>query len=244
MYLFPGVPKSLIKLLSAFSFAFVQVYSFTSSRPGLRGAQKKKPKVARKGGPVRGGVCRGRSLRPTTPPSQFKRLVQGRARSRQSCGRGTCTAPGPGACARAAPETLAAPLAAPRAPPPGERGSGLGSGRERGGKHRTAGCLGGLGGCVVGSRPPRSWPPLAPPWPTPRVGFPQRSFSPAFPQFARTRRQFPAWPGGGGRGAVSRGPVGRNRGRLLPGTSPRPLLVPKLGATRGLHSAPPSSHPP
>ncbi|XP_032957892.1 suppressor of cytokine signaling 1 [Rhinolophus ferrumequinum] len=64
--------------------------------------------------PTRGGA----SQRGPRPPSRFKRLVQGRARSRASCGRGSCTAPGPGACARAAPEPPAAPPAAPSAPPP------------------------------------------------------------------------------------------------------------------------------
>lgn len=66
---------------------------------------------------------------------RFKRLVQGRARSRASCGRGSCTAACPGACTRAAPEPPAAPPAAPRAPPPGEPGTGQGNGRE-GGKQK------------------------------------------------------------------------------------------------------------
>uniref|UniRef100_A0A8C0N2S5 Suppressor of cytokine signaling 1 n=6 Tax=Boreoeutheria TaxID=1437010 RepID=A0A8C0N2S5_CANLF len=70
---------------------------------------------------LRGGACgagpAGAGPR-APPPGRFKRLVQGRARSRASCGRGSCRAPGPGACAGAAPEPPAAPPAAPRAPPP------------------------------------------------------------------------------------------------------------------------------
>lgn len=94
----------------------------------------------------------------------------------------------------------AAPPAAPRAPPPGEPGTGakkrVGEGGKRKGKdNRVSGWPRGLRCGVAAATAPGSRRPH--PGSPPRVGFPQRSFSPAFAQIARTRRQSLAWPAGG-----------------------------------------------
>lgn len=106
---------------------------------------------------------------------------------------------------RAASEPPAAPPAAPRAPPPGEQASGTEpAGGRREGKGRTTGAGWARGPCG-GSQPPRPWPPRQPhPGRAPcALGPPQSGLSPAFAQTARTKRQAPARPAGGGRGAAS-----------------------------------------
>lgn len=190
-----------------------------------RPSRKRNRKWRERAGLSGGGVIRGGTPSPSAPPpSQFKRLVQGRERSRASCGRGSCTAPGPGACARAAPEPPAAPPAAPRVPPPGEPGTGQGSGREKGErgegrKRKGRQYPAGLAGGVAGSRPPRPWPPPAPSWQSTARGVPAAQVFLLFAQIAGTKRKSPA-----GQQAAAKG---RRAGGRVAGvgavTSPRDL---------------------
>lgn len=128
---------------------------------------KQKPKVARKD-----RACSGWSRQGAEPPNAGPAP---RAGLKDWCrgGRGAERAAAVAAARLPAPEHAREPPRSPQPPrprrPAPRRQVSPAPGKEAGGrggkwKGMDSGCQAGLRGCVVGSRPPRPWPPPAPPW--------------------------------------------------------------------------------
>lgn len=147
-----------------------------SSSARHRGAQKKKPKVARKGGPRGGGAGRGGASQAPSLRAGLKDWCRGGRAAERAAAVAAARLPAP-EHAREPPRRPPPPR--PRRPAPRRQVRRTLGDEARGrGEERTGppGAGAASGAAWWGRGRQRPWPLRAPAWRTPRLGYPQRRF--------------------------------------------------------------------